>query len=157
MICLSLKSLSAPTSICAATNILISFVEESSGEGTWGKKQEREGGWWEKKTHRILTQKPEMHSEHTSPHISWLGKKMEFKETKIIKTFFVLEKKEFGFSPKDRTKNQILFSNRRLMPMHSKKPKPAATTATHLPLQFSPLSLEKKKKKQKHNHWTSYQ
>jgi hypothetical protein len=74
---------------------------------------------------------------------------MEFKETKIIKTFFVLEKKEFGFSPKDRTKNQILFSNRRLMPMHSKKPKPAATTATHLPLQFSPLSLEKKKTKTK--------
>jgi hypothetical protein len=74
---------------------------------------------------------------------------MEFKETKIIKTFFVLEKKEFGFSPKDRTKNQILFSNRRLMPMHSKKPKPAATTATHLPLQFSPLSLEEKKKKNK--------
>jgi hypothetical protein len=61
---------------------------------------------------------------------------MEFKEPKIIKKVFVLEKKEFGFSPKDRTKNQILLSNRRLTPMYSTR----TTTATHLPMQFSPVT-----------------
>ena len=72
---------------------------------------------------------------------------MEFKETKIIKTFFVLEKKEFGFSPKDGTKNQILFSNRRLMPTHSKKPKPADHHRNPSPIAvLTSLSREKKNK-----------
>jgi hypothetical protein len=75
---------------------------------------------------------------------------MEFKETKIIKTFFVLEKKEFGFSPKDGTKNQILFSNRRLMPTHSKKPKPADHHRNPSPIAvLTSLSLEREEKKNK--------
>jgi hypothetical protein len=73
---------------------------------------------------------------------------MEFKETKIIKTFFVLEKKEFGFSPKDGTKNQILFSNRRLMPTHSKKPKPADHHRNPSPIAvLTSLSRERERKK----------
>jgi hypothetical protein len=35
-----------------------------------GRNRKEKVGDERKKTHRILTQKPEMHSEHTSPHIS---------------------------------------------------------------------------------------
>jgi hypothetical protein len=61
------------------------------------------------KTHRIITQKPEMHSDHTSPHISWQGKKMEFKEPKIIKTFFILEKRNSVFHQKIEQKIKFCF------------------------------------------------
>jgi hypothetical protein len=35
-----------------------------------GRNRKEKVGDEKKKTHRIVTQKPEMHSDHTSPHIS---------------------------------------------------------------------------------------
>jgi len=69
---------------------------------------------------------------------------MEFKEPKIIKTFFILEKRNSVFHQKIDQKNQILFSNRRLMPVYSTKPKP--TDHHRNP---SPLEREREREREK--------
>jgi len=148
MICLSLKSLSAPTSICAATNILISFVEESSGEGTYVGEETGKRRWVmrEKKPIEFSLKSPRctLNTPHlTSP--DW--KKNGVQGNKNHKNIFCIRKKGIRFFTKRSNKKSNLVFQQKINAYALKKAKTRGHHRNPSPIAvLTSLSREKKNK-----------